>query len=189
MTDLDLRRSELVLPGQFAWPPPTLPTNKTNDTAQLDDHPAAHNAANQAINDLVQEAQNARAEVHQSFAHGGGNYALVAFDLGSTTMIPGGKPYALYVTAWVTFDFGYSGSPGSRGSFDLYAHGVPGIVKNTQQQLAENAATWYTASLCCTWTVAAGGDTGFKTRFHHDSGDNMWASAYGVWHVQRYQPV
>ena len=55
MTDL-ARRDELAAPGQQAWPPPVLPTNKTNQTAQLDDHPAAHNAANAAINDLVTRA-------------------------------------------------------------------------------------------------------------------------------------
>jgi hypothetical protein len=52
MTDLETPR-ELVLPGQLAWPPPVLPVNKTNETAQLDDHPNAHNEANAAINNIV----------------------------------------------------------------------------------------------------------------------------------------
>jgi len=39
----------------MAYPPATLPTNKTNQTAQLDDHPAMHNALAAAINDIVTE--------------------------------------------------------------------------------------------------------------------------------------
>ena len=37
----------------MAWPPPVLPTTRTNAMPQQDDHPALHNAANLAINDLV----------------------------------------------------------------------------------------------------------------------------------------
>lgn len=37
----------------MAWPPLDLPTNKTNQTAQLDDHPAAHNATNGTINEMI----------------------------------------------------------------------------------------------------------------------------------------
>jgi hypothetical protein len=37
----------------MAWPPPTLPTNRTNAVPQQDTHPADHNAANLAINDIV----------------------------------------------------------------------------------------------------------------------------------------
>lgn len=37
----------------MAWPPPVLPINRTNATPQQDTHAADHNAANQAINDLV----------------------------------------------------------------------------------------------------------------------------------------
>lgn len=37
----------------MAFPPPTLPTNKTNATPQLDDHPGEHNALAQAVNDLT----------------------------------------------------------------------------------------------------------------------------------------
>lgn len=42
----------------MAWPPPTLPTNRTNATPQLDTHAADHNAANQAINDIVAQLTN-----------------------------------------------------------------------------------------------------------------------------------
>ena len=37
----------------MAWPPPTLPINRQNLTPQQATHPADHNAANLAINDLV----------------------------------------------------------------------------------------------------------------------------------------
>ena len=37
----------------MSWPPPILPVNRTNATPQLDTHAADHNAANQAINDIV----------------------------------------------------------------------------------------------------------------------------------------
>jgi hypothetical protein len=46
----------------MAWPPPTLPTNRTNADAQQDTHPADHNAANLAINDT---AGKLKASVHQ----------------------------------------------------------------------------------------------------------------------------
>jgi hypothetical protein len=37
----------------MAFPPPTLPTNRTNATPQIDTHPADHNAVNAAVNDTV----------------------------------------------------------------------------------------------------------------------------------------
>lgn len=37
----------------MAYPPPTLPTNRTNATAQQDTHPGDHNAVNLAMNDTV----------------------------------------------------------------------------------------------------------------------------------------
>lgn len=37
----------------MAWPPPTLPTSRTNTTVMADTHPADHNAVNLAVNDLV----------------------------------------------------------------------------------------------------------------------------------------
>lgn len=37
----------------MAWPPPVLPVNRTDATPQQGTHPADHNAANLAINDLV----------------------------------------------------------------------------------------------------------------------------------------
>ena len=37
----------------MAWPPGVLPINRTNATLQQDIHPVDHNAANQAINDIV----------------------------------------------------------------------------------------------------------------------------------------
>lgn len=37
----------------MAWPPPTLPTNRIDTTVMAGTHPADHNAANLAINDIV----------------------------------------------------------------------------------------------------------------------------------------
>lgn len=37
----------------MAWPPPTLPTTRTDTTVMAGTHPADHNAANLAINDIV----------------------------------------------------------------------------------------------------------------------------------------
>jgi len=37
----------------MAWPPGTLPTNRTNATPQTNTHPADHNAVNGAVNDIV----------------------------------------------------------------------------------------------------------------------------------------
>lgn len=40
----------------MAWPPPVLPTNRTNATPQLDTHAADHNAYALAMNDVVGHA-------------------------------------------------------------------------------------------------------------------------------------
>lgn len=40
----------------MAFPPPTLPTTRSNTTVMTTTHPADHNAANLAINDLTAEA-------------------------------------------------------------------------------------------------------------------------------------
>lgn len=37
----------------MAWPPPVLPVDRTDALLQQANHPADHNAANQAINDIV----------------------------------------------------------------------------------------------------------------------------------------
>lgn len=37
----------------MSWPPPTLATNRTNTDLQQNTHPADHNAANLAINDIT----------------------------------------------------------------------------------------------------------------------------------------
>jgi hypothetical protein len=55
----------------MAWPPPLLPTNLSNATAQQDTHPAVHNAANLAINDLVAEARRTKAWYAQATAASG----------------------------------------------------------------------------------------------------------------------
>ena len=55
----------------MAWPPPTLPTSRTDTTVMATTHPADHNAANLAINDLagfiahVYEAPQHRADIYQ----------------------------------------------------------------------------------------------------------------------------
>jgi hypothetical protein len=41
----------------MAWPPPALPTTRTNTTVQFDTHPADHNAVNLAVNDIVAHVQ------------------------------------------------------------------------------------------------------------------------------------
>lgn len=42
----------------MAWPPPALSTTRTDTTVMASTHPADHNAANLAINDLVTKVQN-----------------------------------------------------------------------------------------------------------------------------------
>lgn len=37
----------------MTWPPPALPTTRTNTTVMVNTHPAEHNAVNLAINDIV----------------------------------------------------------------------------------------------------------------------------------------
>jgi hypothetical protein len=51
MTDLEPIERPAVEP--FAWPPPTLPVNRSDSTPMQTTHAADHNQANQAINDIV----------------------------------------------------------------------------------------------------------------------------------------
>ena len=50
----------------MAWPPPVLPINRSNADPQMDQHPADHNAANLAINDLVAKTK----EKYVTHVHG-----------------------------------------------------------------------------------------------------------------------
>lgn len=43
----------------MAWPPPVLPVNRTDSLDQQGNHPADHNAVNQAVNDTVAHIQAA----------------------------------------------------------------------------------------------------------------------------------
>lgn len=48
----------------MAWPPPVLPTNRTDTTAELDTHAADHNAASLAINDTVTRLKRAELYIY-----------------------------------------------------------------------------------------------------------------------------
>ena len=47
----------------MAWPPPTLPINRSDATPQQTTHPADHNAVNLAVNDLVAKVTALDAEI------------------------------------------------------------------------------------------------------------------------------
>lgn len=47
----------------MAFPPGNLPTNRANSTPQVNTHPADHNQANAAINDIVGEVQRITTEM------------------------------------------------------------------------------------------------------------------------------
>jgi hypothetical protein len=59
----------IVLP--LAWPPPVLPTNRTDATAQLATHPADHNAVNQAMNDVVPVVAQNISQINALYANAG----------------------------------------------------------------------------------------------------------------------
>ena len=75
----------------MAWPPPTLTTNKTNATAQQDDHPAAHNEERLAINDLVARVKGIGAPVAMSAP--GLNLPLTSGALIATINVPAVATY------------------------------------------------------------------------------------------------
>ena len=58
----------------MAWPPPTLPTNRTDATPQQTTHAGDHNAANQAINDIVTRIQGRLTIDSKTFTGPGGSY-------------------------------------------------------------------------------------------------------------------
>lgn len=49
----------------MAWPPATLPTNRTNATPQNNTHPADHNTISAAVNDTVGQLAIVNAQVQQ----------------------------------------------------------------------------------------------------------------------------
>lgn len=70
----------------MAFPPPTLPTNRTNATPQLDTHAADHNAIAQAINDTVAfaSATNQKLTGYRAYA----NSYVATTESGGTAVIP-----------------------------------------------------------------------------------------------------
>lgn len=55
----------------MAFPPAPLPVNYTNLTPQQDDHPAAHNDTNAAVNDIVDAVQQNQAAILNATAQFG----------------------------------------------------------------------------------------------------------------------
>lgn len=132
----------------MAWPPPTLPTTRTNTTVSADTHPADHNAANLAINDIVgwvKPTAWAPLTLINGWANIGGNQAaqyrkvgdevqlrgmLVGTTNGTTAFnLPAGhRPIANQDVALSAYGGGAVGAlavvNASTGAFSIYAAGT-----------------------------------------------------------------
>lgn len=76
----------------MAWPPPVLPTNRTNATPQQDTHPADHNAVNLAVNDTVAQVQGILSQLSSTGPGGFGNVGYIKYgQMVGGTAGPGGN--------------------------------------------------------------------------------------------------
>lgn len=155
----------------MAWPPPVLPTNRTNATPQLDTHVSDHNAANLAINDLVTRLQS-RAAAGLEYTAGyvtSGAVTMPAFGVvDAVSASLGAAPWPVRVHVHLDAWFGYSGSY-VNGHADLYRF-VDGAVIASPTPVQAVAAAWALASVDHSWTVGTGADMAFKCRYFADGG-------------------
>lgn len=101
----------------MAWPPPVLPINRTDATPQQTTHAADHNAANQAINDIVTKVGG------YSFARG--------FVQGAPGSYPPGTDFCSFTIAAAgvdrTLTFAYNAlvtnNTGGLGFMEAFANG------------------------------------------------------------------
>lgn len=75
----------------MAWPPPTLPIDRTNALPQQDTHPSDHNAANLAINDLVTKVLSIVKYIPEHTQYGSG---VIATSANGDGYIPFAVPFA-----------------------------------------------------------------------------------------------
>lgn len=83
----------------MAWPPPVLPINRSNATAQQDTHPQDHNAANQAVNDTVTKVQGMDNLLTGTGTGGMGQLGRVVYgSYPGGTIAPGTEAEVAYMT-------------------------------------------------------------------------------------------
>lgn len=155
----------------MAWPPATLPTNRTNATPQLDTHAADHNAHALAINDLV-DRLNGRG----IFLEGG------AMQQPGAPMVVNSNILTVYDTSHVPFVTRVfvtlmTWAAADQGPMDM--HGVTLITNTGASQAsvgslaASPANRWSFNGLNTTWDVPANGNAGWNVQVG-------WASAVGT---------
>lgn len=103
----------------MAWPPPTLPTTRTNTTVMTDTHPAEHNAVNLAINDIVTRISTAPPVAASTTNQGGFGTTPIAIATTLTFTAEAGRVYEIVASIPVAIG---SGSTIALGS--LIANGV-----------------------------------------------------------------
>lgn len=100
----------------MAWPPPVLPTNRTDALNQQANHPADHNATNQAVNDIVATVSADRRTAAATATYNGAatNGALIPWSItgGDPAWGAGGTALPVPVTGvWaITVSIAYSGA-------------------------------------------------------------------------------
>ena len=98
----------------MAWPPPTLATNRSDATPQQTTHPADHNQANQAINDIVAKVTAAtRQPATSGGAFGLGTPITSGILLASTPVagIPVAGDKAVYLLVYHSLIYMTAGGP------------------------------------------------------------------------------
>ncbi len=150
----------------MAWPPPVLPINITDATAQQATHPDLHNKTSQAVNDIVERLQ-ARSllgmEVLSGVAQSGevGCPATGIFD--AVVVNLGAAPWSVRVHAHADVYFG-NGTGWINGKADLFrfVDAVAAVTSPVQQAIA---GAWEMASLDWSWAVGAGQNMSLKARY------------------------
>lgn len=152
----------------MAWPPPVLPINRTDATPQQTTHANDHNAISLAINDTVDRLYGRKLtglELQSGVLLSGlvGMPALGTIDTVIVTL--GAAPQNVRVHCHVDHYFG-NGDGWINGQTDVirFLDNAVAVAATPLQQAP--ASAWTVAVTDYSWGVAAGGNMGFKARYH-----------------------
>ncbi len=172
----------------MAFPPATLPTNRTNATPQQDTHPSDHNALAAAINDTVQYAQDLRAGnviMKGAMVYCDGfaiqDVASAATGIRDIMSILQGTtyPYATRVHAVCEFQGGFSAGASLFG-VDIWGFTPNTAFGNNAVQVAAAAGQMASFTVVASYPVPAGQSVGWKIRMNVTNAGGGSTHSYGT---------
>jgi hypothetical protein len=168
----------------MAWPPPTLPINRTNATPQLDTHAADHNALALAINDVTALLGPAPK------LHVDGGYQSIASHVmtggGAVITVTGGPavpyPTTVYVNGWVAVASDSSAVAGIWCQVWSTATGVGSVVTETTATTA--GGSYAMVPVIHSFPLLAYSVAGFSINAAWAGGSTgtIYAAASAIWH-------